>query len=192
MIETLTFDLADTERCLAGLRRLYRVRVAAVRDGDLPLLDKTEMYLLRLMNEAGNAVGVVEHLTRQREYDDGLVPIGDRVADYAARTLLLATLYLDIIENPDRYPDTMRVDDAGQRTRYHHAGTLMDDVLRHLSRAAEPVLDAQAYAVLAHIQAATAVNSETALADLFAAIPVVTSEVLPANTRGTQEVRAGP
>ncbi|WP_410663473.1 hypothetical protein [Amycolatopsis sp. lyj-84] len=158
MIEALTFDVADTERCLAGLRRLYRVRVAAVRDGDLPLLDKTEMYLLRLMNEAGNAVGVVEHLTRQREYDAGLVPIGDRVADYAARTLLLATLYLDIIENPDRYPDTMSVDDESKRQRYHHAGTLMDDALRHLSRAAEPVLEAQAYAVLAYVQAATALT----------------------------------
>ncbi|MCE7002028.1 CHAT domain-containing protein [Kibdelosporangium philippinense] len=172
VIESLTAELTDTERCLGGLRRLYRVRVGAVRDGDLPLLDKTEMYLLRLMNQAGNAVGVVEHLTRQREYDEGLVPIGDRVADYAARALLLATLYLDIVENPERYPDTTRVDEAGQRTRYHHAATLMDEALRHLSRATEPVLQAQAYAVLARVQAATGLSAD-ALGNALESLNVV-------------------
>lgn len=155
MIEALTADLAETERCLDGLRRLYRVRVNAVRDADAPLLDKTEMYLLRLMNEAGNAVEVVEHLLRQGELDEGRVPQGDRIADYAARSLLLATLYLDILENPARYPDAMQVDEADRRTRYHHAATLIDQVLRHLSRAAEPVLQAHAFAILARVQAAT-------------------------------------
>jgi hypothetical protein len=172
VIEALTVDLADTERCLAGLRSLYRVRVGAVRDGDMPLLDRTEMYLLRMMNEAGNPVGVVEHLMRQREMDDGLVPIGDRVADYAARTLLLATLYLDIVEHPERYPDTVRVDDDGRRERYHYAATLMDDVLRHLSRTTEPVLRAQAYAVLARIQAASGLYDD-ALGNALESLNVV-------------------
>ncbi|MFD7471552.1 CHAT domain-containing protein [Streptomyces sp. NPDC059837] len=160
MGEALTTDLADTERCLEGLRLLCRTRHAAVRTGNLAVLARTEMLLLRLMHEAGNTIGVVEQLLSQHERMEGTVDLGTSVADHAAQTLLLATLYLDIVENPERHPEADRVDSAGRHERYEHAGSLMDGVLRHLSRSRMPLLEAHAYAVLARIQHAVGQREE--------------------------------
>ncbi|MCX4856814.1 CHAT domain-containing protein [Streptomyces canus] len=160
MIEALTTDPADTARCVDGLQILCRTRHSAIRGGNLTLLSKTELYLLRLMHEAGNTVGVVEQLAAQYERREGKSDLAASVSEHAAEVLLLATLYLDVIENPDRYPDTMRVDEDGRHERYVYAAALMDNVLRQLSRSKMPHLQAQAYAVLAHIQRAAGMREE--------------------------------
>ncbi|MFD4956731.1 CHAT domain-containing protein [Streptomyces sp. NPDC058451] len=160
MIEALTTDPANTARCVDGLRILCRTRHTAIRTNNMLLLSRTERYLLRLMHEAGNTVGVVEQLADQYERTEGKPVHEASVAEHAAELLLLATLYLDIIENPDRYPDTMRVDEDGQHERYVYAASLMDNVLRQLSRSKIPHLQAQAYAVLAHIQRAVGMREE--------------------------------
>lgn len=158
--EVLTTDLADTERCLEGLRLLCRTRHSAVRTGNLAALARTEMLLLRLMHESGNTIGVVEQLQSEHERTQGTVDLGASVADHAAQTLLLATLYLDILENPERYPVSARVGSARRHERYPHPASLMDDVLRHLSRSRMPLLEAHAYAVLARIQQAVGQREE--------------------------------
>ncbi|MFB8773342.1 CHAT domain-containing protein [Streptomyces broussonetiae] len=160
MIEVLTADPADPARCVDGLRILCRTRHRAMRAGNLTLLSKTELYLLRLMHGVGNAVGVVEHLAAQYERRQGKSDLAASVGEHALEVLLLATLYIDIIENPDDYPDTMRVDEDGQHERYVYAAKLMDNVLRQLSRSKMPLLQAQAYAVLAHIQRAVGMREE--------------------------------
>ncbi|MFE5730029.1 CHAT domain-containing protein [Streptomyces sp. NPDC056528] len=160
MIEALTTDPADTVRCVEGLRILCRTRHRAIRAGNPTLLSRTELHLLRLMHEAGNTVGVVEQLADQYERTGGKSDLAASVSQHAAEVLLLATLYLDVIENPDRYPDTMRVDEDGQHERYVYAAAMMDNVLRQLSRSKMPHLQAQAYAVLAHIQRAVGMRTE--------------------------------
>lgn len=160
MIEALTTDPANADRCVDGLRILCRTRHTAVRTSDVVLLARTERYLLRLMHAAGNTVGVVEQLADQYERTEGKPVMEASVSEHAAELLLLATLYLDVIENPDRYPDTMRVDEDGQHERYIYAASLMDNVLGHLSRSKMPHLQAQAHAVLAHIQRAVGMREE--------------------------------
>ncbi|MFD7865705.1 CHAT domain-containing protein [Streptomyces sp. NPDC059783] len=160
MIEALTADLADPARCVDGLRILCRTRHTAIRTNNMLLLSRTERYLLRLMHEAGNTVGVVEQLADQYERTEGKPVHEASVAEHAAELLLLATLYLDVIENPDRYPDTMRVDEDGQHERYVYAASLMDNVLSQLSRSKTPHLQAQAHAVLAYIQRAVGMREE--------------------------------
>ncbi|MGW1225063.1 CHAT domain-containing protein [Streptomyces sp. NPDC002530] len=160
MIEALTADLSDAARCVDGLRILCRTRHTAIRTNDMLLLSRTERYLLRLMHEAGNTVGVVEQLADQHDRTGGKPSHEASVAEHAAELLLLATLYLDIIENPDRYPDTLRVDEDGQHERYVYAASLMDNVLSQLSRSRTPHLQAQAHAVLAYIQRAVGMREE--------------------------------
>ncbi|MFI1651999.1 CHAT domain-containing protein [Streptomyces avidinii] len=160
MGEALTTDLTETDRCLEGLRLLCRTRHAAVRRGNLAVLARTEMLLLRMMHEAGNTIGVVEQLLSEHERKEGTVDLGASVADHAAQTLLLATLYLDVLEHPARYPEADRIDSARRRERYLHAAGLMDDVLRHLSSTRMPLLEAHAYAVLARIQRAVGQREE--------------------------------
>ena len=171
LIEAQTADLADPERCLLGLRTLHRVRRNAVRAGNLELLVKTERYLLRLMYSAGNTVGVVVHLIQQHEQTGGRGDLGASVADHATETLLLATLYLDIAEHPDRYPEDVQVDESDQ-SRYDFVGELVDNVLRHLSRSMDPLLEAQAYAILARAQAAKG-QPEEALGNALESLNVV-------------------
>ncbi|WP_419703227.1 CHAT domain-containing protein [Promicromonospora sp. NFX87] len=172
LIEAQTADLTDTGRCLTGLQTLYQVRVAAIRDGDLPLLDRTEMHLLRLMNEAGNPEGVVVYLWRQNEYGTGRIQIGERTAEYVKQKLLFATMLLDILDNPSSYPETAVEGDEGRRELYYKAATLMDHVLSHLSRTTEPVLRAEAYAILARVQAATELHDD-ALGNALESLNVV-------------------
>ncbi|MFE0364698.1 CHAT domain-containing protein [Streptomyces griseoaurantiacus] len=160
MIECLTADPADTARCVEGLRILCRIRHGAIRAGNLAVLSMTERHLLRLMHEAGNTVGEVEQLAALYELQEGRRDLGTSVADHAAEMLLLASLYLDVIENPDRYPDTLRVDDDGQHERYVYLAGLTDNVLRHLSRSKMPLLEAQAYAVMARVQRAAGRHAE--------------------------------
>ncbi|MDX3214076.1 CHAT domain-containing protein [Streptomyces sp. ME02-6991-2B] len=160
MIEALTTDPADAPRCVDGLRILCRTRHSAIRTSNMVLLARTERYLLRLMHAAGNTIGVVEQLADQYERTEGKPVHEASVSEHAAELLLLATLYLDIIENPDRYPDAMRVDEDGQHERYVYAASIMDNVLSQLSRSKMPHLQAQAYAVLAHIQRAVGMREE--------------------------------
>ncbi|THA60169.1 CHAT domain-containing protein [Streptomyces sp. A0958] len=160
MIEALTTDSANTSRCVEGLKILCRTRHGAIRASDPVLLARTERYLLRLMHQAGNTVGVVEQLADQYERTEGKMLPEESVSEHGAELLLLATLYLDVIENPDRYPDTMRVDEDGQHERYVYAASMMDNVLRQLSRSKMPHLQAQAHAVLAHIQRAVGMREE--------------------------------
>ncbi|WP_405059201.1 CHAT domain-containing protein [Kribbella sp. NBC_01505] len=171
LIEAQTADLGDPERCLLGLRTLYDVRRRAVRRGDPVLLRKTENYLLRLMHQAGNTVGVVVQLHAEHEVTQGTVEIGDAIADRVAETLLLATLYLDIVEHPDQYPDDVEVDESDP-ARYDLPAELADNALRHLSRSAEPLLEAQAYAVLARVRAGTG-QREEALGNALESLNVV-------------------
>ncbi|MEU9305315.1 CHAT domain-containing protein [Streptomyces sp. NPDC048269] len=160
MSEALTADPQDSARCVEGLRLLCRTRRAAMRAGNLAVLARTELLVLRLMHAAGNAVGVVEQLMGQYEQKEGRADLGVSVGDHAAEVLLLATLYLDVIENPADYPGTDRVDEEGRHERYVYAAGLMDNVLRHLSRSRMPLLEAQAYAVLARIQRAVGMHEE--------------------------------
>ncbi|MFG2981823.1 CHAT domain-containing protein [Streptomyces sp. NPDC048258] len=160
MSEALTADPQDSTRCVEGLRFMCRTRHAAVRAGNLAVLARTELLVLRLMHEAGNAVGVVEQLMGQYEQKEGGADLGASVGDHAAEVLLLVTLYLDVIENPEDYPETHRVDEDGRHERYVYAAGLMDNVLRHLSRSRMPLLESQAYAVLARIQRAVGMYEE--------------------------------
>ncbi|MGW0750827.1 CHAT domain-containing protein [Streptomyces sp. NPDC002587] len=160
MTEALTADPQDSTRCVEGLRLMCRTRHAAVRAGNLAVLARTELLVLRLMHGAGNTVGVVEQLMGEYEQKGGLADLGASVGDHAAQVLLLVTLYLDVIENPQDYPETHRVDEAGQHERYVYAAGLMDNVLRHLSRSRMPLLESQAYAVLARVQRAVGMYEE--------------------------------
>ncbi|WP_405677153.1 CHAT domain-containing protein [Streptomyces sp. NBC_00868] len=160
MTEALTADPRDSVRCVEGLRLMCRTRHAAMRAGNLAVLARTELLVLRLMHDAGNTVGVVEQLMGQYEQKDGLADLGASVGDHAAQVLLLVTLYLDIIENPQDHPETDRVDEDGRHERYVYAAGLMDNVLRHLSRSRMPLLESQAYAALARIQRAVGMHEE--------------------------------
>ncbi|HWD77300.1 MAG TPA: hypothetical protein VG497_00405, partial [Kribbella sp.] len=171
LIEAQTADLDEPERCLLGLQTLYGVRVRAVRSGDLALLRRTENYLLRLMHLAGNLDGVVLHLYVDHEVTEGKLAVGDVLADRASETLLLASLYLDMVDLPESYLKylTLRPSD---REHYDFAAKLVDTALRQLSLSTEPVLEAQAYAILARIQAATD-RREEALGNALESLNVV-------------------
>ncbi|MER7251607.1 CHAT domain-containing protein [Kribbella sp. NPDC000426] len=171
LIEAQTADLDDPERCLLGLQTLYDVRQQAVRRGDLALLRRTENYLLRLMHLAGNLDGVVLHLFEEHEITKGKLEIGDILADRAAETLLLASLYLDFVDLPEQYEQHREVSTSDQEN-YDYAAKLVDTALRQLSVSTEPVLEAQAYAILARIQAATG-RREDALGNALESLNVV-------------------
>ncbi|MDX6237531.1 MAG: hypothetical protein QOG10_2346 [Kribbellaceae bacterium] len=169
LIEALTADLADADRCRSGLKALCQVRRSAVRAGNLELLSKAELQLLRLMHRAGNTVGVVKHLEKQCEQTEGRVVLGASVADHATEALLLASLYLDMIENPTRYPDSLRGVDS---ERYADIADLAECVLRQLSRSTKPLLEAQAFAILARVQSATD-RPEAALGNVLKSLNIV-------------------
>jgi hypothetical protein len=97
-------------------------------------------------------VGVVKHLENQCEQTEGRIVLGASVADHATEALLLASLYLDMIENPTRFPDPLRGADS---EGYADIADLAESVLRQLNRSTNPLLEAQAFAILARVQSAT-------------------------------------
>ncbi|MEU5156155.1 CHAT domain-containing protein [Glycomyces sp. NPDC021274] len=168
-IEALTSDPDDAERCIRGLQVLQPVRERAVRLGDIELVDKTELHLLRLMHAAGNTTGSVVHLARQYDLSKGKVGVGSSIPDYCRQTLLLATLYLEVIDNPSRFPDAEVHEEAGA---FAMVAELLDNVLRRLSGSTEPLLEAYTFATLARIQFASKLYDD-ALGNILESLNIV-------------------
>lgn len=171
LVEAQTADLSRPERCLRGLQTLCLVRDRAIRRGDTALLRTTENYLLRLMHKAGNVEGIVLQLYVEHEMTSGRTEVGGDAADRASETLLLASLYLDVVEFPERYGDEVEVDESDP-ARYDYPVQLVDTALRQLSQSAEPLLEAHAYVVMARVQAAIG-QREDALGNALESLNVV-------------------
>lgn len=169
LIQVLTSELADSERVLRGLRLLQRLRVLAVRSIDAGLLENTEYFLLRLMNDAGNGAGVYAHMIEQRWHDRRKVMIGTTIGQHAAKSLLKASLMVDVAESPQRYPSAVPV---GRAQRYNEAAELVDNALQHLSRTRQPLLDATAYAAMARVQLGLG-HRDAALANTLECLTVI-------------------
>ncbi|MFE1592858.1 CHAT domain-containing protein [Nocardia sp. NPDC058705] len=171
-IEALTRDLDSPTQCLEGLRILYELRLSAVRRADLALLEKTENLLLRLMREAENSAGALEHLEERHRLAEGRMALKVSVGDSARLALLLATLCVDALENPEDYPAKTHGDIRLRQERYAFAASVCDDALRHLSTTADRVAEALALALLARIQTAVDLREE-ALANALHSLNVV-------------------